>query len=180
MHATVFWVSTILVVILAAIFLAVIRSSTGNASAQSVGKTANTIRHISLWTALVFGGYLLYVTLIPWPHQVASDGDEVITVNVTGSQWAFELDTDTVPTGTPVVFAVTSSDVNHGVGLYDANYKLLNQAQSMPGYVNKFQHTFSEPGTYKILCLEYCGLAHHQMTADLTVTSGTASLDQGR
>ena len=175
MHTTVFWISAVLVVILAAIFISVIRSSTGSASAQSVAKTANTIRHISFWGALIFGALLLYVTLRPWPHQVTEEG--AITVTVTGSQWAFELDTDTVPTGKPIVFAVTSSDVNHGVGLYDENYTLLNQAQSMPGYVNRFQYTFSKPGTYKLFCLEYCGLAHHEMNAELTVTSGTASLN---
>ena len=175
MHTTVFWVSTILVVILAAIFISVIRSSTGSASAESVGKTANRIRHFSFWGALVFGALLLYVSLRPWPHQI-TDGD-AITVTVAGSQWAFELDIDTVPTGKPIVFAVTSSDVNHGVGLYDENYKLLNQAQSMPGYVNRFQYTFSKPGTYNLLCLEYCGLAHHDMRAEITVTSGTASLN---
>jgi len=179
MHAIVLWVSAILVLIIAAIFLAVARSSSTSASAQSVGKTANMIRHLSFWGALVFGALLLYATLRPWPHALPP-GDDAITVTVTGSQWSFEVDTESVPTGKPIVFALTSNDVNHGVGLYDENYKLLNQAQSMPGYTNRFQYTFDKPGTYKLLCLEYCGLGHHEMASELTVTSSTASAELGR
>ena len=41
--------------------------------------------------------------------------------------------------------------------------------QAMPGYVNRLQYTFTAPGTYRILCLEYCGLVHHQMMTDLVV-----------
>jgi cytochrome c oxidase subunit 2 len=43
------------------------------------------------------------------------------------------------------------------------------QTQSMPGYTNVLRHTFDEPGTYKILCLEYCGLGHHEMSAEINV-----------
>jgi len=31
------------------------------------------------------------------------------------------------------------------------------------------RYTFKEPGTYRVLCLEYCGVAHHEMTADIKV-----------
>jgi cytochrome c oxidase subunit 2 len=179
MHAIVLWVSIILILILAAIFLSVVRSSTGSASAESVGKTANMIRQLSFWGALVFGVALLYITLRPWPHALPPS-DEAITVAVVGSQWSFEVDTETVPTGKPIVFALTSTDVNHGVGLYDENYVLLNQAQSMPGYTNRFEYTFDKPGTYRLLCLEYCGLGHHEMAGEITVTSSTASAEMGR
>ena len=39
----------------------------------------------------------------------------------------------------------------------------------MPGYINRLQYTFTSSGTYHILCLEYCGLVHHQMISDLIV-----------
>ena len=41
----------------------------------------------------------------------------------------------------------------------------------MPGFTNVIRYTFSEPGTYRILCLEYCGLGHHTMMSRLTVTA---------
>jgi len=40
----------------------------------------------------------------------------------------------------------------------------------MPGYHNKLDLTLDEPGTYRILCFEYCGLSHHLMQAAFTVT----------
>lgn len=177
MQATVLWISVVAIAIVAALFIFVIRSSTRSASAQSVTRTAGTVRQVLFWGSLAAGAALLYVTLTPWPHGLPSAADEPIVVTVTGSQWNWEIDTPEVPTGKPIMFAVNSTDVNHGVGLYDENYTLLNQAQGMPGYTNRFDYTFSEPGTYWILCLEYCGLAHHQMIGELTVTSGTASLN---
>jgi cytochrome c oxidase subunit 2 len=40
----------------------------------------------------------------------------------------------------------------------------------MPGKTQKLVHTFSDPGTYEILCLEFCGVGHHKMTATFEVT----------
>jgi len=39
----------------------------------------------------------------------------------------------------------------------------------MPGYVNRLGYTFTETGEYEVLCLEYCGLAHHAMVAKIIV-----------
>jgi cytochrome c oxidase subunit 2 len=39
----------------------------------------------------------------------------------------------------------------------------------MPGYTNRLQVRFDQPGKYEILCLEYCGVAHHVMAATITV-----------
>lgn len=75
----------------------------------------------------------------------------------------------TLPAGEMVEFRVTSSDVNHGFAIYDANMKLIAQTQAMPGYVNKLRWKFDTPGEYSVLCLEYCGAAHHVMKATLIV-----------
>jgi cytochrome c oxidase subunit 2 len=53
----------------------------------------------------------------------------------------------------------------------DASGRLLLQVQAMPGYVNQVQYTFDTPGTYHVICLEYCGVAHHAMAADFTVAA---------
>jgi len=44
-------------------------------------------------------------------------------------------------------------------------------SEPMPGYINKLRYTFTTPGTYRVLCLEYCGVAHHEMAADITVAA---------
>ena len=76
-----------------------------------------------------------------------------------------------MPVGQPVEIRVTGADVNHGFGLFDANDRLITQTQAMPGFTNVIRHTFNSPGTYRVLCLEYCGLGHHTMFSKLVVTS---------
>jgi cytochrome c oxidase subunit 2 len=41
----------------------------------------------------------------------------------------------------------------------------------MPGYTNVIRYTFTTPGTYRVRCLEYCGLGHHTMVTQFTVTA---------
>jgi cytochrome c oxidase subunit 2 len=72
-----------------------------------------------------------------------------------------------------VVFRVTGADVNHGFGVYNENLELVTQVQAMPGYTNKLVYTFDQPGKYRILCLEYCGLAHHAMMGELNVKAAS-------
>jgi len=42
--------------------------------------------------------------------------------------------------------------------------------QAMPGYHNKLDVTLSEPGVYRIRCLEFCGLSHSTMESSFRVT----------
>jgi len=74
-----------------------------------------------------------------------------------------------LPVDKPVEFRVTSLDVNHGFGIYDQHSHLITQTQAMPGYVNRLRWKFTEPGTYKVLCLEYCGLGHPAMSSSFIV-----------
>jgi cytochrome c oxidase subunit 2 len=74
-----------------------------------------------------------------------------------------------VPVGALVEFRVTSFDVNHGFSLYSPTGELVAQTQAMPGYVNRLRVRLSDPGTYTVLCLEMCGMAHHRMRGILYV-----------
>jgi cytochrome c oxidase subunit II len=96
-------------------------------------------------------------------------GAPVDTVTAQGSQWSWALSRSEVPADVPVEFLVTSSDVNHGFGVYDSTGVLLTQVQAMPGYTNRLVYRFPHPGTYTIRCLEYCGIFHHIMISTLTV-----------
>lgn len=95
-------------------------------------------------------------------------------INVVGHQWSWELSTTQITAGVPVEFDVTSADVNHGFAIYAPNDRIVVQTQAMPGYTNKILYTFEQPGNYTINCLEYCGLGHHVMTAQLTVVATNA------
>ncbi len=123
-----------------------------------------------VWTLLGIGAVVSYLSLSPWPHSVANK-ETPIVVTLTGAQWSWDFKPKQVPVGRPIVFAVTSTDVNHGVGIYDDTGRLLTQTQGMPGYINRVKYTFTKPGTYRLLCLEYCGLAHHDMIDELKVVA---------
>jgi cytochrome c oxidase subunit 2 len=71
--------------------------------------------------------------------------------------------------GSLVEFRVTALDVNHGFGLYGPHRQLVAQTQAMPGFVNRLFVRLTEPGQYKVLCLEYCAAGHHLMQTGLTV-----------
>ncbi len=71
-----------------------------------------------------------------------------------------------VPAGSTVHFILTSKDVTHGFQVADTNIN----AMVMPGYIQKITQTFDEPGSYLVLCNEYCGAGHQAMSTTIKVT----------
>jgi cytochrome c oxidase subunit 2 len=163
------FLTLILLAVLAAIFFAVIRQAAIPA-ANPVTARNYRYRQPLFWGLAVVGIAVTFGTLIPWPYGPSLRADESpLRVNAISEQWSWSIDRTDLPLNKPVVFFVTSRDVNHGFGLYGPDRRLLTQVQAMPGYVNKVHYTFTKPGQYRVLCLEYCGLIHHDMTAELTV-----------
>jgi cytochrome c oxidase subunit II len=148
-------------------FIVVARST--SSSAGKVGWLSEPARRSFFIFILVLGVGVTAATLWVWPHRVTQSASNQV-INVTGYQWRWEIDSDTVKRGVPVVFNVHAGDVNHGMGVYDADQRLLFQVQAMPGYVNRVEYTFDKPGNYKVLCLEFCGLGHHVMLSEFSVT----------
>lgn len=135
-------------------------------------KRAYGFRTKLFWAvALVFFPAMIY-NLMDLPYgpgkAVASTGPAQV-INVTGHMWYWEMDRDEVEPGQPVEIRITSADVNHGFGIYDPELRLIAQAQAMPGYTNVIHHTFTKEGTYRVLCMEYCGVAHHNMMTEIKV-----------
>jgi cytochrome c oxidase subunit 2 len=123
------------------------------------------------WLFVVVGGLvaLLVATIFVTPYgESAPPGAQVVEVDA--RQFAFVIDPGTVRAGEPVAFELVASDVNHGFGVYTEDDEFVLQAQVVPDRVTTIVHTFDEPGTYKVLCLEFCGLNHHGMVAQFEVT----------
>lgn len=120
---------------------------------------------------------ILLVTLGKTPYRRSLAETPARVVDVTGLMWMWEFRIGgervelplVVPAHELVEFAVTARDVNHGFGIYDPQGHLVAQTQAMPGYVNRLRVRFEEPGTYRILCLEFCGVGHAIMMADISV-----------
>lgn len=122
------------------------------------------------WLLIVLGGLLalLLATIFFTPYgETSAPGAQV--VNVEARQFAFIVDAGEIRVGEPVEFRLTTPDVNHGFGVYTEDDTFVFQAQVVPEYVTTIVHTFREAGTYKLLCLEYCGLDHHAMVGQFEV-----------
>lgn len=149
-----------------------INSGRRNEDYAPLQKRAYRFRTRLFWTlAFVLIPVMIY-TLFDLPYGTGgtrSSAGPAQIIQAKSYQWRWDLSVDRVATGQSVEFHITSADVNHGFGLYDPDMHLVAQAQAMPGYVNKVRHTFSKEGTYKVLCLEYCGIAHHNMITEIKV-----------
>ena len=122
------------------------------------------------WLLVVLAALLalLLGTIFFTPYgESAPPGAQV--VDVEARQFAFSIDPGTVKAGEPVEFRLTTTDVNHGFGVYTEDDEFVLQAQVVPDVVTNLVHTFDEPGLYKVLCLEFCGLNHHGMVAQFEV-----------
>lgn len=125
---------------------------------------------------------LLTVTLPKSPYFLFADETPAKVVYVAARQYSYTMsyqaidpksagrsDVIELPVNQPVEFRVTSFDVNHGFSIYNDRAELVTQTQAMPGYVNRLRWVFTEPGTYNVLCLEYCGVGHPIMRTSFTV-----------
>jgi cytochrome c oxidase subunit II len=165
------WLITLLVMAaMAAVFLWVAVGARHAADAEAVQRRAYRLRAGWFWLLIAVIGIVSATTLtaLPYPDHGSQAASQVI-VRVTGAQWAWTIEGPDLVAGQPVEFQATSTDVNHGFGIYDPSMRIVAQTQAMPGYINRLQYTFATPGIYHILCLEYCGLVHHQMMTDLVV-----------
>ena len=110
---------------------------------------------------------LLMGTIFYVPYG-ESAGPNKQVVSITGVQFAWSISPAVVKAGTPVEFLATTRDVSHGFGVYRDGV-LQFQAQIVSGQTQKVVHTFDEPGTYEVLCLEFCGAKHHEMVTEFEV-----------
>ena len=130
------------------------------------------IRSALFWVLLIAGGIITVITTLDLPYA-ATRGDisgDSLQVDVEGSQWYWKLSQHQAAAGQSVVFNVTATDVNHGLALYDPQMNVLSQTQAMPGYTNSLELTLEQPGKYQLMCMEYCGTAHHAMVSEFQVT----------
>lgn len=135
---------------------------------------AYRIRSKLFWVLVLVLGPTMIYNLADLPYSTSyarpdASGEQALVIEAKGYQWHWELSSNRVAVGQPVEFRVTSADINHGFAIYDTDMHLVAQTQAMPGYTNTLKYTFSKKGVYKILCLEYCGVAHHNMITELKV-----------
>jgi cytochrome c oxidase subunit II len=134
-------------------------------------------------TATVFGLLVLASLQTLWSIEEAPADPSALTVEVTGSQWAWEfhypaqgvtelsaLSEMHVPVNKVVRLNITARDVLHAVWIPDLGVKL----DAVPGRVNHFWFNAEREGHYLLQCAEFCGGAHSDMHAVVIVESQAA------
>jgi cytochrome c oxidase subunit 2 len=99
---------------------------------------------------------------------VVKQNDSHYVVYVKAQQFQFVPGTTSpirVPADTRVTFRVTSADVMHGFSIVETNVNTM----VIPGQVSEVTARFDEPGTYGLVCHEYCGAGHHEMGGSIEV-----------
>ncbi len=161
-------ISLWLMLALAAAFIYVAMKSGDKAGAEEIQSSAGKIRTALFWVVVVAGVPITMMTLVDLPYAAQSDATAQI-VRAEGSQFNWEISPEKIVAGQPVEFHVTAIDATHGFAVFDESMTLLTQTQAMPEYTNILKYTFAKAGTYKVLCLEYCGAGHHEMSAEINV-----------
>lgn len=91
-----------------------------------------------------------------------------LEIKVNAEQWNFSFDYGqgvgneselVVPVGRPVVLRMTSRDVIHSFGLN--HYRVKEDI--MPGRITYIWFLPDEPLESRVVCVEFCGMAHSQM-----------------
>ncbi|MCA9507232.1 MAG: cytochrome c oxidase subunit II [Myxococcales bacterium] len=122
-------------------------------------------------TVLFVWGFKQYIDIYVPPH-------DAMELRVVGQKWQWSIDypkdeisvagvgTEVyVPVNTPVKLVMSSQDVIHS--FFIPNLRIKQDV--VPGSYTTLWFNAHKPGTYPILCAEYCGDLHSQMLAKLVV-----------
>jgi cytochrome c oxidase subunit II len=93
-------------------------------------------------------------------------------IHFLASMWAFEPSRVTVPAGSSLDIFVISKDVTHGFNITGTNVNMMVE----PAVVNEARVHFEHPGTYAIVCHEYCGVGHQAMNAVIEVSDSARDI----
>jgi cytochrome c oxidase subunit 2 len=150
------------------IAIAVARSTRGERKQLDTATAAHREKAwLGVVVAFLVATLIGTILLVPYGESAGPDGQ---VVDVVARQFGFTLTPPKVAAGRPVEFHLTSEDTSHGFAVTTQDNKLLFQAQIVPEHEQHVVHTFDRPGTYRIVCFEFCGVGHHAMLSQIEVT----------
>jgi len=97
--------------------------------------------------------------------EVIQHTEDRYEIHYLAMMWDFEPSEVEIPRGSTVDLYLASEDVMHGFQILGTNVNLM----AVPGTVNYARVRFDEPGEYRIVCHEYCGVEHQAMAAAINV-----------
>jgi len=116
--------------------------------------------------AIFYQGFTAYLTMQTAPANCYD-------LRVSARQWKWQFiypnghvdENLHVPAGEPVRLTMTSEDVIHGLWIPSMRVKM----DVVPGRYTSAWFQADQPGTYPLLCTEYCGDDHSNMLASVVV-----------
>jgi cytochrome c oxidase subunit 2 len=122
----------------------------------------------ALLTFLIFAAASVSIRAL---RQDAAPATEPRTFEVIARRFAFEPATIEVTQGERVRLLVRSADGPHGVEIKAFNVKKAVPRAKPGDEPVAIEFVASEAGTFPILCSEYCGSGHKDMTGTLVVVA---------
>ncbi len=182
LHNTIGFITLIGVAIVIFTVIFLFTTSQSNEDKKIIKEKVYGLRRKYFWglTTLLTIGF--FTSLVYLPYDKSEKADE--TIYVLSFQWGWKMAPEPfvsdlndyngkneidITANENIKFIITSKDVTHSFGIYNDKGELLSQAQAMPGYNNELLYRFEKKGVYKVLCMEYCGIAHAMMIATINV-----------
>jgi cytochrome c oxidase subunit II len=97
---------------------------------------------------------------------ITKHADKTYEVHFLSKMWGFEPNKVQVPTGSTLDVYVTSKDVIHGFQILNTNVNLM----AVPAVITYARVHLAKPGIYAIVCHEYCGTGHQNMSGAIEVS----------
>jgi cytochrome c oxidase subunit 2 len=181
----IFWLSAFfLVLIVALTVLFVVRYRARPSRPEPEPSPANHTRLELLWTGIPLALVLVIFAVATRTYfrmTEADPGASPLRIQVTGRKWSWWFDHPGgkganqlhLVAGRSTELVLASTDVVHS--LYLPDFRLKQDA--VPGRFNRMVFTPVLPGKYPIVCAEYCGTNHSQMSAAAVVHPDQASFD---
>lgn len=109
------------------------------------------------------------------PGLYESDDDEFdYNLYFVASAFNYEPSEVEIPQGSRVKVQVVSTDVVHGFQVVNTNINMMVE----PGLVSTYRTNFDNVGEYLIVCNEYCGVGHTDMTSTIKVVEGGSEANE--
>jgi cytochrome c oxidase subunit II len=183
--ALVFWVSaSFLALILAITVTFVVRYRARRSRPAPEPSPSQNTRLELIWTAipLALALVIFVVGTRTWlGMSVEAAGPSALRIHVTARRWSWWFDHAGAKgakelhlvAGRATELVLASTDVIHS--LYVPAFRL--KQDSVPGRFTRLVFTPTVPGTYPLLCAEYCGTNHSRMGSVAVVHPDQASFD---
>jgi cytochrome c oxidase subunit 2 len=102
----------------------------------------------------------------PFTWRLSHAQDQPRRIEIVAKRFEFTPAEITIKKGEPVILALTSKDVQHGLKLEEFNQVV----KANKGQTSQVQFTPTEAGTFTAQCAVFCGAGHGSMKLIIHVT----------